>query len=89
MTDVKELIEYTDMATRQLLWFYELCKLGIVRFSLDNETHVRILADIINKVNDFDQEELKDVPEVIQNEKLSRHQLMYLISLQLLKHVDS
>ena len=89
MTDIKDLIEYTDIATRQLLWFYELSKIGVVRFSLDNEEHVRILADIINKVNDFDPKEYKDEPEVIQEEKISRHQLMYLISLQLLKHVNS
>ena len=56
MADIKELIENTDVATRQVLWFYELCKSGVVRFSLKNEEHINILTDIINKVNDFDAE---------------------------------
>ena len=88
MIDIKELIEYTDIATRQLLWFYELSKLGVVRFSLKNEAHVRVLADIINKVNDYNPEDYKDKPELVRKEIESRHQLMYLISLQLLKHIE-
>ena len=87
MADIKELIENTDVATRQVLWFYELCKSGVVRFSLKNEEHIKILTDIINKVNDY--EKYKDEPELIQTEMASRHQLLYLISLQLLKFVET
>ena len=89
MADIKELIENTDVATRQVLWFYELTKAGVVRFSLKNEEHIKILTDIINKVNDFDAEKYKDEPELIQTEMASRHQLLYLISLQLLKYVET
>lgn len=89
MSDIKQLIENTDVATRQVLWFYELCKSGIVRFSLKNEEHIKILTDIINKVNDYDSEKYKDEPELIQMEMASRHQLLYLISLQLLKYVEA
>lgn len=88
MSDIKQLIENTDVATRQVLWFYELCKSGVVRFSLKNEEHIKILTDIINKVNDYDSEKYKDEPELIQTEMASRHQLLYLISLQLLKWTD-
>ena len=112
MTDIKELIECSDLATRQVLWFYELCKSGVVRFSLkrclgkrrvaqmrekiqaqlhriEDEEHIKILTDIINKVNDYDAEKYKDEPELIQTEMASRHQLLYLISLQLLKFVET
>jgi len=89
MADIKELIENTDVATRQVLWFYELSKSGVVRFSLKNEEHIKILTDIINKVNDYDAEKYKDEPELIQTEMASRHQLLYLISLQLLKFVET
>ena len=78
MTDIKELIECSDLATRQVLWFYELCKSGVVRFSLKNEEHIKILT-----------EKYKDEPELIQTEMASRHQLLYLISLQLLKFVET
>lgn len=89
MSDIKQLIENTDVATRQVIWFYELCKSGVVRFSLKNEEHIKILTDIINKVNDYDSEKYKDEPELIQTEMASRHQLLYLISLQLLKHIEA
>lgn len=89
MSDIKQLIENTDVATRQVLWFYELCKAGVVRFSLKNEEHIKILTDIINKVNDYDPKKYQDEPELIQTEMASRHQLLYLISLQLLKHVEA
>ena len=89
MADIKQLIENTDIATRQVLWFYELCKSGVVRFSLKNEEHIKILTDIINKENDYDSEKYKDEPELIQTEMASRHQLLYLISLQLLKYVEA
>lgn len=89
MSDIKQLIENTDVATRQVLWFYELCKSGVVRFSLKNEEHIKILTDIINKVNDYDPKKYQDEPELIQTEMASRHQLLYLISLQLLKHVEA
>lgn len=62
---------------------------GVVRFSLKNEEHIKILTDIINKVNDYDAEKYKDEPELIQTEMASRHQLLYLISLQLLKFVET
>lgn len=88
MSDIKQLIENTDVATRQVLWFYELCKSGVVRFSLKNEEHIKILTDIINKVNDYDPKKYQDEPELIQTEMASRHQLLYLISLQLLKWTD-
>lgn len=89
MSDIKQLIENTDVATRQVLWFYELCKAGVVRFSLKNEEHIKILTDIINKVNDYDPKKYQDEPELIQTEMASRHQLLYLISLQLLKYVET
>lgn len=89
MSDIRQLIENTDVATRQVLWFYELCKSGVVRFSLKNEEHIKILTDIINKVNDYDPKKYQDEPELIQTEMASRHQLLYLISLQLLKHVEA
>lgn len=89
MSDIKQLIENTDVATRQVLWFYELCKSGVVRFSLKNEEHIKILTDIINKVNDYDPKKYQDEPELIQTEMASRHQLLYLISLQLLKYVEA
>ena len=88
MSDIRQLIENTDVATRQVLWFYELCKSGVVRFSLKNEEHIKILTDIINKVNDYDPKKYQDEPELIQTEMASRHQLLYLISLQLLKWTD-
>ena len=73
MADIKELIENTDVATRQVLWFYELCKSGVVRFSLKNEEHIKILTDIINKVNDYDAEKYKDEPELIQTSVTLSH----------------
>lgn len=40
MTDIKELIECSDLATRQVLWFYELCKSGVVSCFSDSTCSV-------------------------------------------------
>lgn len=86
MGSIKEIMESVDVATQQALWFYELCKIGVVRFSLSNEDHVKILTEIINKVNDYNVDDYKNESKPIQLEMESKHQLLYLISVQLLRH---
>ena len=88
MSNITKVIENTDVATRQVLFFYELVKAGVVKFNLKNEEHIKILTQIIDKANDYKEEDYKDEPEVVRMEMKSRHELLYLISIQLLKCVE-
>lgn len=52
MVDMKEMIKFADLPMRQKLFFYELCKLGVVVFDLNNPLHQKILTQMINLVKE-------------------------------------
>lgn len=86
MVDMKELISVADLSLKQMLFFYELCKIGAVRFDLTNKTHVQVLTDMVEKVSAYDESTFDDQSEHYILERRNRHQLHYLIVLQLIKN---
>lgn len=90
MTDIKSIIESVDLATRQKLFFYELCKAGVVKFNSDNPEHIKILTQMVEAVTkSFDEANYSEEPEAIQIEMKNKHNLDLLIVTQLLKHTKN
>lgn len=82
---LKDIINSVDLSTRQRLFFYELCKLGIVKFDLSNETHSKVLTQIIDSVTkEFIESAYENEPEEVQVELKNKHNLDLLIVQQLL-----
>lgn len=82
---LKDIINTVDLATRQRLFFYELCKLGVVKFDLSNEIHSKVLTQIVDSVTKgFDEANYSNEPEEIQIELKNKNSLDLLIVQQLL-----
>lgn len=87
MTDISEIIRETDLSTKQRLFFYELCKLGVVQFNLNNPAHLKVLTQIVNKVaNELKNADHLNESEEVQLKIKNRNDLNLLIVLQLLKN---
>lgn len=82
---LKDIINSVDVATRQRLFFYELAKLGVVKFDLSNEIHSKVLTQIVDSVTKgFDEANYSNEPEEIQIELKNKNSLDLLIVQQLL-----
>ena len=46
MSNITKVIENTDVATRQVLFFYELVKAGVVKFNLKNDPTILKLIPV-------------------------------------------
>lgn len=90
MTDIKDIIKSVDLATRQKLFFYEICKIGVVTFDFSNPRHTEILTQIVDTVTkSFNEADYSEEPETIQIEMKNKHDLDLLIVAQLLKHTKN
>lgn len=66
MADMGSMVRYADLPTRQKLFFYELCKSGVVVFDLNNQTHLEVLSQMISLVrNKFDEGDYADEPCIV------------------------
>lgn len=87
MTNFTEMIEGLDLATRQKLFFYNLCKAGIVVFDLSNESHIKILTQIIDLVtNQFNENNIAGDSAYKSIDLKNKQDLDLLIVRQLLRH---
>lgn len=87
MADMKKMIEYADLPTRQKLFFYELCKSGVVVFDLNNPSHFEVLMQMIDLVKEkFDAGDYADVPCVEKMGLVNGRMLDALILKQIIKH---
>lgn len=86
MVDIKELTSTEDISVKQLFFFYELCKLGVIRFDLNKEPHVKVLKEMVTLIANFKEADYLDKPLVIQQCAKVRNQLHILIIFQLMKH---
>lgn len=80
MPTLSKLAHLPDLSMRQMVFFYELCKLGVVRFDLRNQQHKEILNQLINKLRCSNQKEPAPDKEI-------KRQLFGLIMFQILKYV--
>lgn len=79
MSDLSRLAHFPDLSMRQMVFFYELCKMGAVRFDLSNRQHKAVLSHMIDLLKAGSKKEHKP-------DTLMRHQLFSLIIYQLVKH---
>lgn len=87
MGGLKDIVKIEDKSERQLVFFYEMCKLGIVRFDLNNVEHIKLLTSMVETVNKNNEQEITTEEELeILNNK-NTNQLHYLIIRQLIKNV--
>lgn len=80
MPILSKIANLPDLSLRQMVFFYELCKMGVVRFNLNNRQHKEVLSQMVDMLKCNNQKEKKPDGEV-------RHQLFALIVFQLLKYV--
>ena len=88
MVDYQELIEASDTSMKQMLFFYELCKMGAVKFDLTNKAHADILINFIEMLSQYDETKFQDQSEHYIRDMRNRHQLRYLIVMQILKYAE-
>lgn len=87
MSGIRDFVKSNDTSTKQLVFFYELAKLGVIRFDLTNPTHAKILEGFIDIVTSYDESKYENESEITKLEKANRHKLYYLIVIQLLSHI--
>lgn len=86
-SNFKDMLKVTDLATRQKLFFYNLCKAGIVVFDLSDESHIKILTQIIDLVtNQFSKNNIAGDSEDTPIDLKNKQDLDLLIVHQLLSH---
>lgn len=84
MMNFKNIMNETEQSTKQLLFFYELTKMGVVRFDLSNSDHAKVLERFVNVLADYNEEDYKDDPLYVQMERKNRVDLYRAIVIQVL-----
>lgn len=79
MPILSQIANMTDLSIKQMVFFYELCKMGVVRFDLNKSQHKDILTQMVDKLKRNSQKECKP-------DGVVRQQLFALIMFQILKY---
>lgn len=85
MTGVDETAKI-DESIKQLIFFYELTKMGAVNFDFNNKVHMDTLILMINRVVELQEVDISKIPLYKQMEHMNRLKLYELIIFQILKH---
>lgn len=83
ISNIKELIKVVDLPTRQKLFFYELCKIGVVSFDLDNPVHENAYTQLMQIVLDSLKQDISNESEAVKMQIHNKRMLDYLIIRQL------
>lgn len=86
MTGVGELAKIDDNSIKQLAFFYELAKMGAVKFDFNNRVHTDTLVMMINRVVEL---QGMDTSRMMEYERMAfknRMKFYELIIFQILKH---
>lgn len=88
MTDIclKEIREFGDNSMKQLAFFYELTKMGAVKFDLKNKLHLATMIEMINKVEEVQEKDNSQKPVSEQMFAQDRLKLYEQIVLNIVKH---
>jgi hypothetical protein len=89
MSFLNELNTGVDLATRQRVFFYDLAKMGVIKFDLHNEEQIILLTQMVEAVNKYDEEALKDELESVRLKKKVNHDLDVQIIRQILLHTEN
>lgn len=85
MTGVGETAKINE-SINSLCFFYELTKMGAVKFDLNDRLHVQTLVEMINRVIELQNIDISKMPLYKQMEHSNRLKLYELIIFQILKH---
>lgn len=85
MTGVDEIAKINE-SINSLCFFYELTKMGAVKFDLNNRLHVDTLILMINRVVELQNIDISKMPLYKQMEHSNRLKLYELIIFQILKN---
>lgn len=75
----KELFTLADKSFQQLLFFYELTRLGIVRFDLNNQEHVNLLNALAKNLSAFMRDSPQDRDGCVQRDNRNR-KMIYMLT---------
>lgn len=76
---LKGMAKHPDLSMRYLVFFYELCKMGVVVFDLNKLEQKKILAQMLDMLRDSTKKELTQ-------DQMQRQKLFALTVYQLMKH---
>ena len=84
MINFKNIMNETEQSIKQLLLFYELTKIGVVKFDMSNPDHSKILESFVNMVASYNEDDYKNDLLSIQIERKNRVDIYRMIIVQLL-----
>lgn len=76
---LKGMAKHPDLSMRYLVFFYELCKMGVVVFDLNKLEQKKILAQMLDMLRDSTKKELTQ-------DQMQRQKLFALTVYQLMRH---
>lgn len=85
MAGVDEIAKIGE-SMKQLMFFYELTKMGAVKFDFNNKVHMDTLILMINRVVELQEIDTSKIPLYKQMEHSNRLKLYELIIFQILKN---
>lgn len=86
MSDLSSIAKLEDNSLKQLVFFYELTKMGAVRFDFNRAVHVETMLAMINRVNELQEMDVSDKPVYVQMQFQNRVQLYLLIIANIFKY---
>lgn len=79
MSSLKNIATLKDDALKQLVFFYELTKMGAVRFDLTNELHRNTVVAMMNRITELKAKDVsKELPcmQVIAHQRLVLYEMI-------------
>ena len=88
MADLKDIAKFGDNSIRQLVFFYELTKMGAVRFDVNNKLHMETLNAMIDKLVGLQGMDMSEKPLYNQMEHQNRLWLYKLIMFNIFRYSE-
>lgn len=86
MSDLRDIAKFDDNSLKQLVFFYELTKMGAVRFDFGRTVHIETMLAMINRANELQEMDVSDKPVHVQMQFQNRVQLYLLIVANIFKY---
>lgn len=86
MSDLRDIAKFDDNSLKQLVFFYELTKMGVVRFDFSRTVHVETMLAMINRANELQEMDLSDKPAYMQMKMQNKVNLYLLIIANIFKY---
>ena len=86
LTALNNIATLEDNSIKQLVFFYELTKMGAVRFDCNNKLHMETLNAMVNKIMELQNKDVSKKPLCVQTIEKQRLQLYELIVFNIMKY---